>query len=131
MTFHHLRLGLEFTVDAVKLIPNHGRVVTGDVGGGHDRIDDGEVRLGHVAQHPRRRLRGWLVREGHGRGRSSQEASSLHIGSPRERKPPSKPNARLGLTAVTADCSPARTMTIVRPLADDLTGALDTAAELF
>ena len=83
MALDHLRLRLQLAVDAVQLVPDHHGVVARNVGGGHDRIDDGQVGLRNEAQHvcgTGSRHSGQR-RCGSGRG-SGEEVTSPHIRSP-------------------------------------------------
>jgi len=74
----HLRLRLQAGIHAVELVIDHQRVVAGDVGRGHHRVDHGEVGLGDVFQHPRRgRLRERRARECQGAG-TRHQSTSLH-----------------------------------------------------
>src|SRR5262245_38453034 len=53
MAFDHLRMGAQVTVNTVKLVPNHKCMVTSDIRGRNNWIDNCQVGMGHIFQHSR------------------------------------------------------------------------------
>src|SRR5215831_11903916 len=53
MAFDHLRMRAQVTVNTVKLVPNHKCMVTSDIGGRNNWIDNCQVGMGHIVQHSR------------------------------------------------------------------------------
>src|SRR5215467_3872238 len=53
MAFDHLRMRAQVTVNTVKLVPNHKCMVTSDIRGRNNWIDNCQVGMGHIFQHSR------------------------------------------------------------------------------
>lgn len=86
--FQHLQAGAELAVDAEQGIEDEKPVIAGDVGGGPDRIEDGEIGLGDEFEDTPRRPPGHTGRgERHPcAGQSGKQPASFnhapHLPSP-------------------------------------------------